>query len=89
MCALCQTQQLSDVKDGTDKETEGNPYREESTKKLRDAGECCSVAFILRKTAAQEPQPALPHLVGQSASCGEELGALAALHISYPKRLHG
>lgn len=47
------------------------------------------MAFILWQTAAQEPQPALPHLDSQRAGCGEELGALAALQVSYPKWLHG
>lgn len=68
---------------------EGVPYREESGEELCDAGECCTVTFVLRQTAAQEPQPALPHFDGQGASCEEELGALVALHIWYSQRLHG
>lgn len=71
------------------KKTEGNTYREESAEELCDAGEGGSVAFILRKTAAQEPQPALPHLVGHRAGCGKELGAPAALQVSNTKWLHG
>lgn len=47
------------------------------------------MTFVLRQTAAQEPQPALPHFDSQGASCGEELGALVALHIWYSQWLHG
>lgn len=65
------------------------PYREESAEELCDAGECCAVTFVLRQTAAQEPQPALPHFDGQGASCEEELGALVALHIWHSQWLHG
>lgn len=65
------------------------PYREKSTEELGDAGECCSVAFVLWKTTAQKPQPALPHFDSQGTSCGEELGALAALHVSHSQWLHG
>lgn len=68
---------------------EGVAYREESAEELCDAGERRSVAFVLRQTAAQEPQPALPHLDGQGASRGEELVALVALQVSYTQRLRG
>lgn len=47
------------------------------------------MALVLRQAAAQQPQPALPHLDGQGASRGEELGAFAALHVSHPQWLHG
>ncbi len=47
------------------------------------------MAFVLRQTTAQEPQPAFPHLDGQGASCGEELSALVALHVPYSQWLHG
>lgn len=65
------------------------PYREEPANQLCDAGERRPVAFVLRQTAAQQPQPALPHLDGEGASRGEELGALVALQVAYSQRLHG
>lgn len=68
---------------------EGIAYREEPAEELCSAGEGCLIAFILRQAAAQETQPVLPHLDGQGASCGEELGAPIALHVSYSQRLHG
>lgn len=68
---------------------QGVAYREESADELRDAGERCSVALVLRQAAAQEPQPVLPHLDSQGASRGEELAALVALEVSHSERLHG
>lgn len=65
------------------------PYREESAEELCDAGERRSVAFVLWQTTAQQPQPALPHLDSQGSSRREELGALAALHVSDTQWLHG
>lgn len=65
------------------------PYREEVAEELRDAGEGSSVAFVLRQAAAEQSQPALPHLHSQRASGGQELGALAALHVSHAQWLQG
>lgn len=47
------------------------------------------MALVLRQAAAQQPQSALPHLGGQRASRGQELGAPAALHVPHPQRLGG
>lgn len=47
------------------------------------------MALVLRQAAAQQPQSALPHLGGQRASRGQELGAPAALHVPHPQRLSG
>lgn len=47
------------------------------------------MALVLWQTAAQQPQPALPHLGGQRASRGQELGAAAALHVPRSQRLNG
>lgn len=77
------------VKDRGDTVRQDVTYREEAAEQLCNAGERCTVAVVLRQTAAQEPQPALPHLDGQGASREEELVALVALQVSYTQRLHG
>lgn len=64
-------------------------YREEATDELRDAGECRSVAFVLRQTTAQKSEPALPHLDGERARRGKELSSPAALQVSHSQGLHG
>lgn len=66
----------------------GGAYRKEFAEELCDAGESSSFAFVLRQTAAEEPQPVLPHLDGHGASFREELGALVALQVAYSQRLH-
>ena len=64
-------------------------YGEEPPDELCDAGEGRPVALVLRQAAAEQPQPALPHLDGQGASGGQELRALGALLVSDSQRLHG
>lgn len=66
----------------------GGAHRKEFAEELCDAGESGSFAFVLRQTAAEEPQPILPHLDGHGASFGEELGALAALQVAHSQGLH-
>ncbi|KAG7236440.1 hypothetical protein INR49_000917 [Caranx melampygus] len=81
----CEDPQTEGVKEGKGQQSEGNPYREKPADELCNAGERRSVAFILRQTTAQKPQPALPHLDSHGASRGEQLGAL----FSHSQRLHG
>lgn len=75
--------------DGEDRRSKKDgAYRKEFAEEFRDAGESSAFTFVLRQTAAEEPQPVLPHLDGHGASFGEELSALVALQVAYSQRLH-